>query len=324
MEKTCVVITTINKPSKAVEQFSKIPGISLIVVGDKKTPDNWTSQNVAYLSLLDQQKTTFGQKLPVNHYARKMYGYIYAFRNGADIIIDSDDDNIPQDNWIFPKFDGIYEVTNNNLGYVNIYKQFTRSKIWPRGYPLSLILEKDKLSFSNTRYCEVGIWQGLANGDTDVDAIYRLTLNKSIQFRERNPFVLGEGTISPINSQNTAFRKSVFPLLYLPSYVSFRYTDILRGLVAQSILWKFGLRLGIQEATVYQDRNVHNFMNDFNDEIPVYLNSTKIVPIVQKSIQQAKDINEALLLAYRALISEKITENKELKLLNAWIGEFTN
>ena len=37
--------------------------------------------------------------------------------------------------------------------------------------------------------------------------------------------MLGSGTISPFNSQNTLFTRAVFPLLYLPTYVTFRFTD---------------------------------------------------------------------------------------------------
>ena len=56
--------------------------------------------------------------------------------------------------------------------------------------------------------------------------------------------VLGTGTMSPFNTQNTLIRKELFALLYLPTYVTFRFTDILRGLVAQPIMWAAGYALG--------------------------------------------------------------------------------
>ena len=72
------------------------------------------------------------------------------------------------------------------------------------------------------------------------------------------------------------FRKEFFPLLYLPSFVTFRFTDILRGFVAQPILWKAGFNLGFTEATVFQERNAHNYVRDFESEIPMYLHTEKI------------------------------------------------
>ena len=103
---------------------------------------------------------------------------------------------------------------------------------------------------------KIGIWQGLADLDPDVDAIYRLTSNKEVTFDKGDPIVLGKETWCPFNSQNTLFASpQFFPLLYLPAFVTFRFTDILRGYVAQPILQAAGYRLGFTEATVYQDRN---------------------------------------------------------------------
>ena len=85
---------------------------------------------------------------------------------------------------------------------------------------------------------------GPRDGDPDVDAIYRLTVGQECIFEQRPPLVLGRGTISPFNSQNTAFSAELFPLLYLPSTVTFRFTDILRGYVAQPVMWSAGYQLG--------------------------------------------------------------------------------
>ena len=51
--------------------------------------------------------------------------------------------------------------------------------------------------------------------------------------------------------------------MYLPAFVSFRFTDILRGYVAQRIMWDYGLRLGFLPPNVFQKRNEHDLMADF-------------------------------------------------------------
>ena len=326
MSQKTVVITSIFAPTKAVFEFSKISDYQLIVAGDKKSPATWEVPGVTYLSVEKQQELGFklDERLPFNHYGRKMMGYLYAIQSGADLIVDTDDDNIPYENWGFPALEGEYLTSKADLGFVNIYKTFTDQHIWPRGFPLDLItsveheLAEDTLSLQAAR---IGIWQGLADGDPDVDAIYRLTINKECYFNGHAPVVLDKGTICPFNSQNTAIRRELFPLLYMPAYVTFRFTDILRGLVAQPIMWAHGYSLGFTKATVVQERNPHDYMKDFESEIPCYLHPNKVIEIVSSQISSANSVSENLKLAYTGLHKAGIVTQDELDLLDLWLQD---
>lgn len=323
--KKSIIITTINSPTDAVIAYSKFDlDYNLIVVGDKKTPQNWYHNYSDYISIDDQVKSSFelSKHLPFNHYSRKMIGYLEAIKAGADVIIDTDDDNVPYKKWGFPKFKGRFDTIQNIKGFINIYQMFTSKKIWPRGLPLKLINTWFGLeSFTKPKFSKIGIWQGLADGDPDVDAIYRLTDDSECIFNSREPIVLDEGVISPFNSQNTCFASEVFPLLYLPAYVTFRFTDILRGLVAQPIMWLYGYRLGFIEATVFQERNPHDYMNDFESEIPMYLNADKIIKIIENSISKEMDISDNMMSAYQALEKEGIVLKKEINTLSLWLSD---
>lgn len=321
-----IVITSIFSPTKAVVKFAALPGYHLIVVGDAKSPADWSTPGATYLSLADQEAAGFclTQQLPRNHYARKMVGYLVAMRAGAQLIIDTDDDNVPYDSWAFPPLRARYPTTPPQRGFVNLYKNFTQQPVWPRGYPLSLILKEANNLKDNeltAREAVVGIWQGLADGSPDVDAIYRLVDNREVFFHKRPPIVLAEGTLCPFNSQNTATRRELFPLLYLPAYVTFRFTDILRGLVAQPIMWAHGYRLGFTEATVLQERNPHDYMQDFASEIPVYLHSAQIIAAVTRVITQKNTVSENLRRAYAELAKEAIVTAQELALLDLWLAD---
>ncbi|MDY0091051.1 MAG: STELLO glycosyltransferase family protein [Flavobacteriaceae bacterium] len=321
--KKFIIITSISQPTKAVHLFAKIKDWQLIVVGDRKTPSNWKHQNVIYISPEQQIRIAkeFSKNLPWNHYSRKMIGYIYALQNKADIIADTDDDNIPMNTWgTNIKFEGKFKTISNN-DYINVYQFFTEQKIWPRGYPLTKILNNKKIINKNQQI-KIGIWQQLADGDTDVDAIYRLTNNQDIKFADKEPVILQANSICPFNSQNTFFRKELFPLLYLPAYVTFRFTDILRGLIAQPIMWAAGYHLGFDKATVLQERNPHNYLKDFESEIPMYLNTEKVINILKPIIKKQNSITQNLKIAYDALIKEKIVSPKEKKLLNEWLKSF--
>ncbi|UOR03959.1 STELLO glycosyltransferase family protein [Hymenobacter aerilatus] len=321
-----IVITSIFAPTKAVKKFASLPNYKLIVAGDKKSPSDWSEANVTYLSVQDQEAGGFemATKLPYNHYGRKMIGYLHAIQQGAEVIVDTDDDNIPYEGWQFPAMEGEFATSPGNKGFVNIYKNFTSHHIWPRGYPLDLILNQDhnlKEEELSKQAATIGIWQGLADSDPDVDAIYRLVDNTEVYFDKRAPIVLAEGTLCPFNSQNTAVRRELFPLLYLPAYVTFRFTDILRGLVAQPILWAHGYRLGFTEATVIQERNPHDYVKDFESEIPCYLHPNKVIAAVEGAIDKQATVGENLLRAYEALEREQIVTSNEIELLKLWLAD---
>ena len=327
--KKFIIITSINSPTKAVLRFSKLNDWQLVVVGDKKTPKNWSCKNTIYISPADQEKLGFNisKILPWNHYCRKMIGYLYAIKNGADIIVDTDDDNIPNKNWDFPPLYGVFDLTSKNLNFINIYNNFSSKKIWPRGLPLEKINKLQKINnkiYKTNKLSQIGIWQGLADEDPDVDAIYRLVDNTPCYFNKRSPVVLNEGTVSPFNSQNTLFTKEFFMLLFLPAFVTFRTTDIMRGLVAQPILWTKNFRLGFTQATVIQKRNPHDYLKDFKSEVPLFLNSQKILNIATESVNKSNKNEINLMNIYKNLYKEKLVEKKELELLKAWILDINN
>lgn len=324
MTGNCIVITSIFKPTEAVLQFSKMDEYQLIVVADEKTPEGWHCDNVDFMSLEQQRHSDFelAKFLPYNHYCRKMLGYLRAIKNDAKHIVDTDDDNIPKTNWSFGEFESIYESIPENRGFINIYQLFTERKIWPRGLPLRLINKQFELGGDlSLQNCRVGIWQGLADEDPDVDAIYRLTNDTPCYFEEREPVVLGKGTISPFNTQNTIIRKELFPLMYLPTFVTFRFTDILRGLVAQPIMWLYGYQLGFNNATVIQKRNPHDYMKDFISEIPMYQHCERVIEVVSNSIKASDDIGANLYNAYRSLLTEDIVCAREMLTLEAWLKD---
>jgi STELLO glycosyltransferases len=322
--KKFIVITSIYEPTAAVIAFAGLQDYQLVVVGDTKTGAQWHCEGATYLSIDDQHKTSgqLAKLLPFNHYSRKMMGYLYALANGAETIIDTDDDNIPCTGWGFPEFKGVFPSVPGDEDFINIYQLYSSQHIWPRGLPLSLVTKQFELEKKLVPGdFNIGIWQGLADGNPDVDAVYRLTSDAPCHFKKRDPVVLGINTLSPFNTQNTAFRKEMFALLYLPVSASFRFTDILRGLVAQPIMWLYNYHLGFTNATVVQERNPHDYQEDFISEIPMYQHSHEVHKIVGAVISGEKNIRENLVSAYRALAAKNIVSEDELITLEAWLED---
>ena len=328
-EKRFIAITSIFSPTEGVLKFSNFDDWETIVVADKKTPVGWECENTTFISVSEQNRLGYKilNTLPYNHYSRKMIAYVSAIKQGAEMIADTDDDNIPKPNWAALPCEGHYLTTQKDMGFVNIYTLFTDQRIWPRGFPLkritdgSVALSHSALTPGNVK---VGIWQGLVDDDPDVDAIYRLTDNRPCFFEKRDPVVLNRGTICPFNSQNTVFcAKELFPLLYLPAFVNFRFTDIMRGLVAQPIMWTKGYLLGFSQSTAVQERNVHDYLKDFEDEIPCYLNAERVVDLVGGTANASMSIGDNLYLAYHKLVQAGIAEQAELLLLSDWLKDLS-
>jgi hypothetical protein len=323
-----VVVTSIFSPTRTIHEVAKQDGGRVIVVGDRKTPADWSCDGVEYLSPDAQLATGWrtAEVHPWNRYGRKMIGYLEAIARGSEAIVDLDDDNVPNADFGFPPFEGRFlEVRSDS--YYNVYRRFTDEFIWPRGYPLRQLTETNHVEESASE-CSVGVWQALADGDPDVDAIYRLTVKDMVEdpvyFRDEDPVVLAPGTICPFNSQNTLFGERAFPLLYLPATVTMRASDIVRSLVAQPILWAAEMRLGFLGPNVTQERNEHDYLDDFEDEIPLYLRAEEFSAVATSAVSADRSIEENLRSVYAALGDQELVQAGELPLLDAWLEDLAS
>jgi hypothetical protein len=325
---TYLVVTSIASQDhpviKRLAEESTVHNVPFIVIGDTKSPQAFNLEGCDFFSIERQQKLNFklAEILPTKHYSRKNIGYLVAMLKGAEIIFETDDDNIP-----FPDFwnNRIEEVVAHHLSdteWLNIYKYFTDVNIWPRGFALEH-LQKILPALKEEVTVKCPIQQGLADENPDVDAIYRLILPLPINFKKRSSIALGNNAFCPFNSQNTTWFKEAFPLMYLPSYCSFRMTDIWRSFVAQRIAWTCGWSVLFHQSTVWQERNDHNLMKDFSDEVEGYTNNNAIYEHLRdlKLKEGVENMAENMILCYQKLIDLNLIGGNEIKLLNAWLAD---
>lgn len=212
--------------------------------------------------------------------------------------------------------------TDSSCAWFNVYSRFTSKRIWPRGFTLEFLQER------SSRYRDTAaqssrslILQGLANGNPDVDAVYRLTQELPLDFFSGRPVLLDAGVWCPFNSQNTIFRQDAFPLLYLPSKCSFRMTDIWRSLVAQHCLWEMEEGVVFHSVTVYQERNEHDLLPDFADEVPGYLLNDRIRRALEDCNLDKQDLAGSLSKCYESRVKYELFPNTELPVVAAWCAE---
>jgi hypothetical protein len=319
------VITTIQLPTRAVAELAaRLASISapLVIVGDRKGPPSYELPGTRFLSLQDQLDSPFelARLLPVGHYTRKNVGYLSAISQGAECLYETDDDNAPLERWTARSPQVVaHEVSAS--GWFNAYRCFSKENIWPRGLPLDALRSGDAAAvLAKPTRVRAAIQQGLANGSPDVDAIWRLVLDRPFDFDDGPSVVLPPGCWCPFNSQSTWWWPEAFPLLYLPSHCSFRMTDIWRSFVAQRCLWELGQGVVFHAAEVFQARNEHDLMRDFNDEVPGYQRNRKLARVLEDTQLQPGEgaVADNLRRCYEALVDAGFFTAAELELLAAW------
>ena len=187
-----IIVTTIFYPTPAVHKFLELKSPwNLIVIGDRKTPDDWLSRingnrsRLLYLSLSDQYALDYSilRYIPEGSYARKNIGYLVAIQCGGKLIFESDDDNLLETDDIFhlPKSVQPNDVPwisfhGERSPFINIYGSFGHPEIWPRGFPIDELQNVTEDGWHSVRknlqsQTQIYIQQYLADLDPDVDAL---------------------------------------------------------------------------------------------------------------------------------------------------------
>ena len=322
-----LIVTSIFPPTPAMEAHARgatETGARIVVAGDQKGPDVYELPQTTFLSLETQREfSALGDALPTDTYTRKNVAYLWAIADGASVIVETDDDNAPMADFFSHRGRELLAQRVTAPRWFNAYSAFTQSDIWPRGMPLESLTSSERFDFSERTEVSISapVQQGLADGDPDVDAVYRMTRELPITFDQGRSIVLSAGTWCPFNSQNTTWFPEAYPLLYLPSHCSFRMTDIWRSFVAQRVAWENGWEIDFTSPNVFQHRNEHNLLADFGDEVPGYLHNDLIARTLESIDLPADDLAGGMTRCYEAMIELGVVGKNEMDLLELWLSE---
>ncbi len=324
---TALVVTSINPPNAALRELAAgclQHGWDFIVAGDGKSPADFGLDGCRFLSLDAQRDSGFalGANCPERSYTRKNIGYLAAMRAGARVIVETDDDNHPRQDFWSPRKMEVECRPVETDGWVNAYRYFSGDFIYPRGLPLNHARDEVPAAGQPGSH-ECPIQQGLADSDPDVDAVYRMLFPLPFDFETaHDPVLLRNGSWCPFNSQNTTFFASAFPLLYLPAKCSFRMTDIWRSFVAQRVLQTKGRGILFHGPTVWQERNDHDLNRDFTDELPGYTNNARMrEALCELDLSPEASIQTLMESCYETLIRNGWVGREEEILLRSWFED---
>ena len=343
-----IVITTINKPTPLIfNLLNRAVNWKIVVVGDKNTNDqDWdifkSSNKLFYLSIKAQLNLSYNiiKYIPFSSYTRKNIGYLYAIENGAKEIYDINDNLIIQN---FMEFDIYFKkddnfnrfslIKSNNTQMVNPYSYFGLNNVWPRGYRLEDIGKNNNCELINLVLNQTIIspliYQGLINGEPDIDSIFAQTrLQKrseiNLSFSYNNPLIYLPGNYIPINSKNTKYLFEAFPALPLLTTVSEKVSDILRGFIMQRYIWGYnGTVFYFFTSSSKKGKFLNN--SNFDKEKHLYYKLNDILKILNLN-KNNKINNQAIFLLniIENLVNYNIIERNDLDMYKAFIQDLSN
>lgn len=273
-----IVTTTINAPTKAVELFDALPGWELVVIGDRKTPDDYRLQHGTYIGVADQEKIDkeLSDLIGWNCIQRRNFGLLVAHQMGAEIVAVVDDDNIPYEGWGSDLLLGReVEATVYRAGLpaFDPVGATNHPQLWHRGYPLQLLPRRD-YSDSTRTMVRADVQADFWDGDPDIDAICRMQFAPDCRF-DPNCFPMASDGIGPFNSQNTFLSAR-----WLSDYFLFPHVGRMDDIWASYYLQGKGARVVYGKPSVFQERNPHDLVVDMKREYLGYENNLAIVEAV--------------------------------------------
>lgn len=280
--KKFIVSTTINPPTEAIRRFDAMEGWTLVVVGDRKTPADYRLERGLYMTPAMQEELDkeLSDLIGWNCIQRRNMGFLYALRQGAEVVATVDDDNIPYDGWgrdLLVGTQPVGRLFTAGLPAFDPVGATTYRHLWHRGYPLQLLHKRD---YSKVRAgvplgrCDVqaDFW----DGDPDIDAVCRMEHRPDCRF-DAADFPLAADVPSPFNSQNTFLTRDA-----LKHYFMFPGVGRMDDIWGAYHLQAQGLRVVYAKASVRQDRNVHDFTKDMVGEFLGYEKNLALVSALQK------------------------------------------
>jgi hypothetical protein len=271
--KKFIVITTVYQPTEAIKLFMSMPDWELIIVGDLKTPHNSYKElekqgKLIYLDPQYQEKRyhALSEAIGWNTSPRRNIGFIEAFKRGADILALTDDDNIPYEEWgknllinkkiICDQFTPCQNTVFDPLSVTN------HPELWHRGFPLQQVSTRYNTKSSTTIVpkIQVDLW----NGAPDVDATCRMIYKPDVTLEISSPYC--SPSISPFDSQNTFLAREMISEYMLIPHIG-RVDDIWGSYLLQMNSTFEHEYIVYNKPTVYQNRNEHDLMKDFEAEV---------------------------------------------------------
>jgi hypothetical protein len=246
--------------------------------------------------------------IPEKCHAETSFGFLVAYEEGADVILELDDDcfrvsnsSLIEEHLNSLLSDGGYIVSSSSKWYNAIENLVLNNDfiVFPRGHPYApeTRIERYNWKKTNNRKCilNMGLWVG----HPDLDALtilYNGGLDgrcsiKSIGLK-RDKVIVDNGTYFAICSMNTSFQRKIVPAfyqLYMKAMGIDRFDDIWSGIFIKKIADHLGDRICLGKPPVYHDKRSRSTFRDLKAELEGMIMNEVLWKIIDSLELKGKD-----------------------------------
>jgi len=173
----------------------------------------------------------------------------------------------------------------------------------------------------NIKPRSIGVLQSLANGDPDVDAIFRMTGKIPFNFSGERLFLLPKSKFMPFNAQATLFFRDSFWMLFLPVSVHGRVSDIWRSYFSTRLNEWTSSEILFSPPLVTQQRNPHNYLADFSSELDLYMKAEALTSWLQGWAPTSIDFPGAIQDLWIEAFERDFVGLADVQLVQQWLIE---
>jgi hypothetical protein len=330
--KIAIITTTIHVPKIVALHNEYYPEAVFYITGDRRTPHDEVCSfikdfhNVRYYTPDDQDCLGYScsEAIGWNTIQRRNIAMLEAIKDGVDVIVTIDDDNIPMSrnhissmgNLIEKSFSGCMIDSDNR--WVDS-GQFLIPPVIMRGFSWSK--KGGKLSFKPVVRKKIGIVAGLSLGDPDINASEWLVKPPYVTGAQElleTGFIVDHNVWSPFNSQNTAWRRDLFPLMFVIPHIGTRYDDIWCSYIAERIMRETDFYLYFGKPFSFQARNVHNYIKDLSIEMFGIEHTDRFCELLDSFSLPDGNLNEKVRYIFRELKRTDFFPKKAAEAGIAW------
>lgn len=221
--------------------------------------------------------------IPNKCHAETSFGFLVAYEEEPDIIIELDDDVFPVKgyNLVNIHFRNLFgdngvTVRSKNKWYNSMENLILKNNIniFPRGHPYGDKARKESFTVNSCGgkcVLNMGLWRGFP----DLDAITSIhsqgtMLNVEGQRCKRSKVIVDKGTYFAICSMNTSLVPKMIPAFY-QLYMNYmgidRFDDIWSGIFLKKVADHVGDSICLGEPIVYHKKRPRNLFNDLRKEL---------------------------------------------------------
>jgi hypothetical protein len=222
--------------------------------------------------------------IPDRCHAETSFGFLLAYQERPDIILELDDDTFPAAGHSMVGQHvasiGKHECPTVSCsgGWYNTFEnlRLNASGIFPRGHPYDALTRSGRYHWS-TMESRIVLNMGLWLGHPDFDALTILSQGgldgrsnvKSIGIK-RNQLVVGKGTYFALCSMNVAFKPEIVPAFY-QLYMNYmgldRFDDIWSGIFLKRIVDHLGVNVSVGAPAVRHVKRPRDIFRDLRAEL---------------------------------------------------------